>query len=429
MKYLLKNATVYIKGKFQKADVLVDGGIIADISYSGLNLDGIGVFDFSNTYIFPGLTDVHVHLREPGFSFKETIRSGTMAAARGGYTTVCAMPNLSPVPDCAENLQKELDKIKRDAVINVKPYGSITGGEKGERLSDMDGMKDYVVAFSDDGRGVQQNSLMSAAMDKAKSLGKIIVAHCEDNSLLHGGYIHDGEYCASHSHKGICSESEWGPVKRDTELSMVTGCPYHVCHISAKETVEIIRYAKSRGIDITCETAPHYLALCDDDLKEEGRFKMNPPLRGRDDKAALIKGIKDGTIDMIATDHAPHTAEEKSRGLKDSLMGVVGLETAFPVLYTELVKKGEITLEKLLALMHDNPNKRFGIGSDIEVGASADLTVFDLDKEYVIDPSEFMSMGRSTPFEGKKVFGRCLMTMCGGKIVWQEEDDVKARLI
>lgn len=429
MKYLLKNATVYIKGKFQKADMLIDGGVIADISYSGLNLDGVSVFDFSNKYIFPGLTDVHVHLREPGFSFKETIKTGTLAAARGGYTTVCAMPNISPVPDCLEHLMPEIKAIKKDAVINVMPYGSITVEEKGEKLSDMESMHNLVVAFSDDGKGIQQGTMMASAMSKAKALKKIIVAHCEDNSLLNGGYIHDGEYCAANFHKGICSKSEWAPVKRDIELSMSTGCSYHICHISSKETVEIIRQAKNVGADITCETAPHYLTLCDDDLEDDGRFKMNPPLRGRDDKAALINGIKDGTIDMIATDHAPHSAEEKSRGLKDSLMGIVGLETAFPVLYTNLVKNGEITLEKLITLMHDNPNKRFGIGSDIEIGAAANLTVYNLSKEYIIDSSEFLSMGKSTPFDGKKVFGKCLMTMCDGRIVWQEENDVKARLI
>ncbi len=423
MKYLFKNANVYLKGRFEKVSVLVENGVIADFISSDSDLEGVTVFNFANSYIFPGLIDVHVHLREPGFSFKETILTGTRAAARGGYTTVCSMPNLSPVPDCFENLKPQLDLIKNDALINVLPYGSITVGQKGEQLSDMDGMNDYVVSFSDDGRGVQNAGMMAQAMEKAKSLGKIITAHCEDNSLLFGGYIHDGEYCRTHSHKGICSESEWGPVMRDLELSMVNGCPYHVCHISAKETVEVIRNAKKNGVDVTCETGPHYLTLCDDDLQEDGRFKMNPPLRSKEDKAALIKGILDGTIDMIATDHAPHSKEEKSKGLAGSLMGVVGLETAVPVLYTHLVKTGVITLEKLMELMHDNPAKRFSIGSDLEIGARADLTVFNFEDEYEINPDDFVSMGRSTPFESMKVYGKCLMTMCGGNIVWQEENN------
>lgn len=423
MKYLLKNANVYLKGNFEKVSVLVENGIIADIFSSDVNFDGVTVFNFENSFIFPGLIDVHVHLREPGFSFKETVLTGTKSAARGGYTTVCSMPNLSPVPDCYENLKPQLDAIKKDALINVVPYGSITIGEKGEQLADMDSMNDYVVSFTDDGKGVQNIGMMTSAMEKAKSLGKIITAHCEDNSLLFGGYIHDGEYCKTHGHKGICSESEWGPVKRDLELSMVTGCPYHVCHISAKETVEVIRYAKKNGVDVTCETGPHYLVLCDEDLQEDGRFKMNPPIRAKEDKEALIKGILDGTVDMIATDHAPHTAQEKSKGLAGSLMGVVGLETSVAVLYTHLVKTGVITLEKLMELMHDNPAKRFSLGSDIEIGAKADLTVFNFDDEYEIDPEDFVSMGRSTPFKGMKVYGKCLMTMCAGNIVWQEEDN------
>ena len=312
MKFLLKNARVYIKGKFESVSVLVDRGIIADIISNDAEISGVTVFDFKNSYIFPGLIDVHVHLREPGFCYKETILSGTRAAARGGYTTVCSMPNLKPVPDCIENLTPQLDAIKRDAVINVVPYGSLSVGQKGEELSDMESMKDDAVAFSDDGRGLQSASLMAQAMQRAKDLGKTVVAHCEDNSLLNGGYIHDGEYCAAHSHKGICSESEWGPVERDLELCRLTGCSYHVCHVSAKETVELIRYAKKQGVDVTCETAPHYLCLCDKDLQEDGRFKMNPPLRSEDDKNALIKGILDGTVDMIATDHAPHSKEEKS---------------------------------------------------------------------------------------------------------------------
>lgn len=365
--------------------------------------------------VLPGFCDVHVHFREPGFSYKETIATGSHAAAHGGYTAVCTMPNLDPVPDCTESLAKQFEIIDRDAVINVYPFGAITVGEKGERLSDLDGMAHGVVGFSDDGRGVQSRDMMRSAMLKAKSLGKVISAHCEDNTLLHGGYIHDGRYAAEHGHRGICSESEWGPIARDIELVRETGCAYHVCHISCKESVEIIRKAKSEGVNITCETAPHYLVSDENDLCEDGRFKMNPPLRSREDREALIEGIRDGTIDMIATDHAPHSAEEKSRGLEKSAFGVVGIETAFPILYTNLVLNGIITFDKLIELMVTNPRKRFGIPLD-----NGDLTVWDLDAESTIDPESFLSMGRSTPFDGRKIAGECLMTVCGGRIVYKK---------
>ena len=365
--------------------------------------------------IVPGLCDVHVHFREPGFSYKETIASGSAAAAHGGYTAVCTMPNLDPVPDSAEHLQVQLDAIKRGAAIKVLPYGAITVGEKGERLADMEAISDKVCAFSDDGRGVQNDEMMREAMTAAKRLGKIIAAHCEDNSLLLGGYIHDGEYARMHGHRGISSASEYKQIERDLRLAGETGCAYHVCHISTKESVELIRQAKARGVDVTCETAPHYLVLCDEDMQEDGRFKMNPPLRSREDKEALIEGIKDGTIDMIATDHAPHSAEEKGRGLEKSLMGVVGLETAFPVLYTELVKKNIITLERLVELMSFKPKERFGI----DMGC--DFAVFGIDEPYKTDPNEFLSMGRATPFAGREVFGRCLLTVHGGKAVYKAE--------
>ena len=363
--------------------------------------------------IVPGLCDVHVHFREPGFSYKETIASGSAAAAHGGYTAVCTMPNLDPVPDSAEHLQVQLDAIKRGAAIKVLPYGAITVGEKGEKLADMEAMSDKVCAFSDDGKGVQNDEMMREAMAKAKRLGKIIAAHCEDNSLLDGGYIHKGEYAAAHGHKGICSESEWRQIERDLKLAKETGCKYHVCHISTAESVELIRKAKAEGVDVTCETAPHYLVLSDKDLEEDGRFKMNPPLRSERDRLALLEGIKDGTIDMIATDHAPHSLEEKSKGLEKSLMGVVGLETAFPVLYTYLVKEGIISLERLVELMALNPRKRFGIEE------TGDFCVFALDSEYEVNPDEFLTMGRSTPFAGMRVFGKNLITVCGGKTVWQ----------
>ncbi len=371
--------------------------------------------DFSSFFekyvVFPGFVDVHVHLREPGFSYKETIKSGTTAAAHGGYTDVCSMPNLRPVPDSIENLREQTEIIARDAVIGVHPYGAITVGEMGEELSDMEGMAADVIAFSDDGRGVQSDEMMEAAMRKAKSLGKMIVAHCEINSLLRGGYIHDGEYAKAHGHRGICSESEWGQIERDLRLAEKMGCAYHVCHISTKESVQLIREAKRRGVNVTCETAPHYLILDDSMLEEDARFKMNPPLRAKEDREALIKGIIDGTIDMIATDHAPHSADEKSRGLEGSLMGIVGIETAFPLMYTYLVKPGVITLERLVHLMSTAPRERFGIPSD------DDWCVWDLNAEYKIEPEEFKSMGRATPFAGWTVFGRPVMTIKNGKIV------------
>lgn len=366
--------------------------------------------------IVPGLCDVHVHFREPGFSYKETIASGSAAAAHGGYTTVCTMPNLDPVPDSAEHLQVQLDAIKRGAAIKVLPYGAITVGEKGEKLADMEAMSDKVCAFSDDGKGVQNDEMMREAMTAAKRLGKIIAAHCEDNSLLFGGYIHDGEYARMHGHRGISSASEYKQIERDLRLAEETGCAYHVCHISTKESVELIRQAKAHGVNVTCETAPHYLVLCDEDMQEDGRFKMNPPLRSREDKKALIEGIKDGTIDMIATDHAPHSAEEKGRGLEKSLMGIVGLETAFPVLYTELVMKNIITLDRLVELMSFKPKERFGIDTN------NDFAVFDISEAYKIDPEDFLSMGRATPFAGREVFGRCLLTVHNGKVVYKAED-------
>ncbi len=369
----------------------------------------------SETYgIFPGFADVHVHLREPGFSYKETVESGTRAAARGGYTDVCSMANLNPVPDSLGTLSPQLEVIRKRAVIGVHPYASITVEEKGEALSDMSKLAPLVAGFSDDGRGVQNDEMMRAAMKQAAKLGKIIVAHCEDNSLLNGGYIHDGEYAKAHGHRGISSESEWRQIERDIALVKETGCAYHVCHVSAKESIELIRKAKAEGVNITCETAPHYLVMNDSMLREEGRFKMNPPIRGEEDRLALLEGVVDGTIDMIATDHAPHSAEEKAKGLAGSLMGVVGLETAFPVLYTSLVKKGIITLEKLIDLMSVNPRKRF------QIPAHGSFCVWDLNAEYTIDPQQFLSMGRATPFDGMSVYGRCILTVRGGKAVWMD---------
>ena len=419
MEYLLRNANVYIDGGFRKTDIYIKDGMIVSFDSGFHSNEGVVSFDFDNKYIFPGFTDVHVHLREPGFLRKETIETGSMAAAAGGYTSVCAMPNLDPVPDSAENIKKEEEIIKKTAVVHVYPYGAITVGEKGEKLADLEGMAPYAFAFSDDGHGVQNDDMMRKAMTEAKRLGKVIAAHCEVNELLNGGYIHDGKYAALHGHRGICSESEWKQIERDIELVKETGCAYHVCHISTKESVELIRQAKKDGVNISCETGPHYLVMNDMDLQEEGRFKMNPPIRDESDRQALIEGLKDGTIDVIATDHAPHTKEEKSKGLEKSLMGVVGLETAFPIVYTELVRKGVITLEKAVELLNVNAKKRFGIGASIKEGEKADLTVFDLDEEYTVDPEKFHTKGRSTPFEGWKVYGKCLMTMVDGRIVYK----------
>ena len=422
MKLILKGGNVYRNGTLCPLDIMIEGSSITEIAE---NIDGNGadeVIDIRGLAVFPGFSDVHVHLREPGFLSKETIASGTAAAARGGYTNVCSMPNLNPCPDTLEHLRVQLDAIEKDAVINVIPYGTITMGEKGEELAAMEETAPYVAAFSDDGKGVQTDEMMREAMIRAKKLGKLIAAHCEDNSLLFGGYIHDGEYARLHGHRGICSESEWGQVKRDLELVRETGVSYHVCHISTKETVELIRNAKKEGLDVTCETGPHYLTMADMDLEEDGRFKMNPPIRSAEDRDALLAGLLDGTIDMIATDHAPHTAEEKGRGLEKSLMGVVGIETAFPVVYTDLVKTGKAPLSVIIERMAEAPAKRFGLeGGKIEVGGKANLCVFDLENEYIINSKEFLSMGKATPFEGKKVFGRAKLTIIGGKKVWQEK--------
>ena len=384
----------------------------SDCVGASVSASALSVFNSSEYVIFPGFCDVHVHFREPGFSYKETMETGSRASARGGYTAVCTMPNLNPVPDSIEHLQQQLAIIEQSACIHVYPYGSITLEEKGEALADLEGMAPNCIGFSDDGRGVQSDDMMRKAMLRAKKLGKMIVAHCEVNSLLRGGYIHDGEYAAAHGHRGICSESEWGQIARDLELVRETGCAYHVCHISTKESVELIRKAKKAGLDVTCETGPHYLVMDDSMLQEDGRFKMNPPLRSAADREALVAGILDGTIDMIATDHAPHSAEEKSRGLEKSAFGVVGIETAFPIVYTYLVKPGILTLEKAVELLSVNPRKRFGIT------LGCDYSIWDLNAEYEIDPDEFLSLGKATPFTGWKVNGRCMATVCDGKTVY-----------
>ena len=388
------------------------GSAFADGVGASISAPMLSVFNSPQYAVFPGFCDVHVHFREPGFSYKETIATGSLASARGGYTAVCTMPNLNPVPDSVENLKLQRDLIEAAACIHVYPYGAITVGEKGETLADLEGMASDVIGFSDDGRGVQSDTMMRQAMLRAKALDKMIVAHCEDNSLLRGGCIHDGDYARTHGHRGICSESEWGQIARDLELVKETGCAYHVCHISTKESVELIRKAKAEGLDVTCETGPHYLVMDDSMLEEDGRFKMNPPLRGKEDREALLAGILDGTIDMIATDHAPHSAEEKGRGLEKSAFGIVGIETAFPILYTHLVKPGILALERIVELLCINPRNRFGIPM------GNDFSIWDLNAEYAIDPAEFVSMGKATPFTGWQVSGRCCATVCDGKVVY-----------
>ena len=428
MNLLLTGGAVFLNGSFQNMDLAIDQGRIVSVSPS-LPKEGFSVIELHNRLIVPGFVDVHVHLREPGFSYKETIYSGTSAAAAGGYTAVCAMPNLKPVPDSLENLRVQLDLIRKNAKVHVYPYGAITCGEKGEALADLAAMAPYVTGFSDDGRGVQSEEIMRAAMTLAKTLDKPIVAHSEDESLLTKGWaVHDGDFARRNNLPGNAPASEWKQVERDIRLVRETGCRYHVCHISTKESVALIRAAKAEGLPVTCETGPHYLVMCDEDLQDEGRFKMNPPIRSAEDRDALVAGLLDGTVDCIATDHAPHSAEEKSRGLRGSLNGIVGLETAFPILYTNLVETGIVPLETVLNALCVNPRRIFGLpGGSIEEGAPADLTVLDLNRPHVINSQTFRSLGRATPFDGWGVSAAVAMTICGGEIAYadlqnQEED-------
>lgn len=419
MKRVIKGGKAYVDGAFVAADIRIEDGIITAVG-AQVPTDGAEVIDATGLHVVPGLIDVHVHFREPGFAYKETIATGSAAAACGGYTTVCPMPNLKPAPDTKAHLEEQLEIIRRTASVKVIPYGTITKGQMGGgELSDMADMKFDVVGYSDDGRGVQEEGDMEKAMKLAASLGKPIVAHCEVNKLLNGGYIHDGEYARLHGHRGICSESEWQQVERDIELARRTGCQYHVCHVSTKESVELVRRAKADGLRVSCETAPHYLVLTDMDLQEEGRFKMNPPIRSAEDRDALLRGVQDGTIDVIATDHAPHSAEEKSRGLKGSAFGIVGLETAFPVLYKYLVLEGKLSLERLIDVMSVLPGRLFGLGGELTVGAPADVALFDLEARYKVDPATFRSMGHATPFEGWEVQGRCVMTLVDGRTAYE----------
>lgn len=416
-KILIKGAQVWRHGKFGMCDVAISGGRISATGES-LASDGYDrLIDASGLYLMPGLVDLHVHFREPGFSYKETILTGSEAAANGGFTTVCTMPNLKPAPDSPETLQQQLDIIDRDAVVNVLPYATITRSRLGNECVDFRALADKVAGFSDDGSGVQDEEVMREAMKGIAPTGKMLAAHCEVNSLLNGGYIHDGEWAKARGHRGICSESEWKEVERDIRLAEETGCRLHICHVSTKESVELVREAKKRGVKVTCETGPHYLAFCDEDMKEEGRFKMNPPIRSRADMEALRKGVADGTVDAIATDHAPHSAEEKSKGLEKSAMGVVGLETSLAAVNTYMVRPGRISLERLVEAMSDRPAELLGIEHGIEEGKPADLVLVDLDREFVVDPAEFRSKGKSTPFEGERLYGEPVMTICGGRIV------------
>ena len=419
MDRLLKGGTLIDAAGRRRADVLIRDGRIAAIGPDIVEASGAQVVDCSGKWISAGFVDVHVHFREPGQSYKETIRTGSLAAAHGGYTTVCAMPNLNPVPDSPETLALEQEIIDRDACIEVLPYAAITRGRRGLEPVDIAALKGHCCAFSDDGSGVQDEEMMRRAMQTAAREGVIIAAHCEDNTLLHGGYIHDGRYAAAHGHKGICSESEWGQIERDLQLAEETGCRYHVCHISCAQSVELIRRAKARGVRVTCETGPHYLSLCEDDLQEDGRFKMNPPLRRAEDREALIEGLRDGTIDAIATDHAPHSVEEKSRGLAGSAMGVVGLETAWAVLYTDLVLPGKVSAERVVEALTSGPRAAFGLPGGLRPGERAGLTVIDPDAAWTVDPSDFLSLGKATPFAGKAVRSRIQLTLKDGEPVWQ----------
>lgn len=417
---LLQNGRVFLDGGFRKADLLIRRGILCAVAEGIAPADGAQIIQLSDRYILPGLADIHVHLREPGFSYKETIAAGTAAAAKGGFTLLCAMPNLNPVPDSPAHLKMEQDIIDRDARIKVIPYAALTLGQRGEALTDMEALAGYCAAFSDDGRGVQKAEQMRKAMKEARRLGKVIAAHCEDEALIPAGAcVHDGVYARSRELPGIPSASEYEPVRRDIALVEVTGCRYHVCHVSCAESVEAIREAKQKGLPVSGETAPHYLAFCDEDLQDEGRYKMNPPLRSAEDRAALIRGICDGTLEIIATDHAPHTAEEKALGLRGSAMGVAGLETSFAAVNTYLCRAGHIGLEQLVELMSLNPRKLLGLPWGLRMGQPADLTVVDPDRKITVDPEAFVSKGRATPFAGCALYGDILLTIYDGAIVYR----------
>lgn len=417
---VLQNGRVFLDGGFRKADLLIRRGILCAVAEDIEPSDGAEIIQLSDRYILPGLADIHVHLREPGFSYKETIATGTAAAAKGGFTLLCAMPNLNPVPDSSAHLKAEQDIIDRDARVKVIPYAAITLEQQGAELADLEALAGDCAAFSDDGRGVQDAERMREAMKEARRLGKVIAAHCEDGRLIPAGAcVHDGAYARSRNLPGIPSASEYEPVRRDIALVEETGCRYHVCHVSCAESVEAIREAKQKGLSVSGETAPHYLAFSDEDLQDEGRFKMNPPLRSAEDRAALIRGICDGTLEIIATDHAPHTAEEKALGLRGSAMGVAGLETSFAAVNTYLCRAGHIGLERLVELMSLNPRKLLGLPSEIRIGQPADLTVADLERKIIVNPETFVSKGRATPFAGCALYGDILLTIYDGTIVYR----------
>lgn len=419
MDCVLKGGLVFAQGAWRPRHIGIQGGRVTSISEDAPTADAQHI-DCTGCHVFPGFTDVHVHLREPGFSYKETIRTGTLAAARGGYTAVVTMPNLKPVPDSLEALEEQLKLIRRDALVTVLPLGAITRGEQGQALADMAAMAPHVVGYSDDGRGVQDAELMRRAMLEAKRLQRVIAAHCEDERYPLGA-INDSAYARAKGLSVNDPRSEWKQVERDIELLRQTGAPYHVCHVSTKESLALIRAAKAEGLDISCETAPHYLLLDDEQLRDEGGFRMNPPIRSPEDREALVAGLIDGSIDMIATDHAPHSEEEKAGGLAHSMNGIVGLETAFPLLYTHLVRRGLMPLEALIDRMHDAPNRRFHIPTALKVGEPANLSIWDLGRQGRIDPAQFRSLGRSMPFAGWPVWGACLATFAGGRLVYTED--------
>lgn len=423
---LIDNAKIWVDGQFVNGSILIHENRIKQIarsipfeSISPDSTDAVTVaVNAEGHYIVPGLVDMHVHFREPGYSYKETIYDGSRAALAGGFTTVCTMPNLNPAPDSVENLKLQLDIIARDAQMQVIPYATITKMRMGNELIDYEALSPWVAGFSDDGSGVQDEKVMREAMRRIAKTGKILAAHCEVNSLLRGGYIHDGHYARTNGHRGICSESEWGEIERDIRLAEETGCRLHVCHISTKESVELIRKAKARGVQVTCETGPHYLTFCDTDLQEDGRFKMNPPIRSAEDREALREGLIDGTIDVIATDHAPHSVAEKSKGLEKSAMGVVGLETAFSAVYTTMVKSGLMSFERLVEVMSVNPRRILGLPGVYgpQPDDWADLTVLDTKGETIVDPAKFLSKGCATPYMGLPLSGSVVATIFSGRI-------------
>jgi dihydroorotase len=423
MKLLIKNGNILChNGEMQTVDIRIEEGKIAEIG-KHLKASGETIMNADGKLVAPGFIDVHVHLREPGGEQKETIETGTLAAARGGFTTICAMPNTKPVPDTVEHLKNLKERIKENAHVRVLPYASITVKEAGQELTDFESLqKEGAFAFTDDGAGVQNAGIMLKAMKKAAALQASVVAHCEDNTLVFGGVVHDGVFAKTHNIQGIPSVCEAVHIARDVLLAEAAGCHYHVCHISTKESVRTVRDAKKAGIHVTAEVTPHHLLLTEEDIPGlDANYKMNPPLRSKEDREALINGLLDGTIDCIATDHAPHTIEDKQAGIYKAPFGIVGLETAFPLLYSRFVQTGIFTLKKLVDWMTIKPAEIFKLPyGRLEEGAAADLVIIDLNLEKEIVPQHFASKGRNTPFGGWKCKGWPIATFVNGKLVWQE---------